>query len=71
MFMSKIPAGGAPSTLKSQRRDGDVGCAPFRWAVHARAVSDSDFLPLFALRASGLPIFHVSLSQRAAEDAIE
>jgi len=37
LCMSKIPAGGAPSTLKSQRRDGDVGCTPFRWAVRAHA----------------------------------
>jgi len=37
LCMSKIPAGGAPSTLKSQRCDGDVGCTPFRWAVRARA----------------------------------
>ena len=35
--MSKIPAGGAPSTLKSQRCDGDVGCTPFRWAIRAHA----------------------------------
>jgi len=31
--MGKISAGGAPSTLKSQRCDGDVGSTPFRWAV--------------------------------------
>jgi len=37
LCMSKIPAGGAPSTLKSQRCDGDVGCTPFRWAVRAHA----------------------------------
>jgi len=37
LCMSKISAGGAPSTLKSQPCDGGVGCTPFRWAVRARA----------------------------------
>jgi len=44
----KISAGGAPSTLKSQRCGGDVGCAPFKWAMRAHA--RVEFPSLFSSR---------------------
>jgi len=39
LCMGKIPAGGAPLTLKPQRCDGGVGSMPFRWAVCVRVSS--------------------------------
>jgi len=56
LCMGKISAGGARSTLKCQRYNGDVASTPFRSAVRA-CVPDSDFPSLFALCVFGPAMF--------------